>query len=88
MEIYKVEKNIIAYDINENDFLNFLKSKYSNDEQIQDIKTYKELISLFGCLDEFEFELNEFLINTNNELMKKIDYYFDEEDEAWRNYGE
>ena len=88
MEIYKVEKRMIEYEINENEFLNFVKSKHPNDIEVQNIKTYKELISLFGCLDEFEVELNKFLIDTDSELITKIDYYFDKDDDAWRIYNE
>ena len=52
MKIYKTTRCITYWDVNEEDFLNYLKRENPNDEDIQKATNLKELIKEFGDLNE------------------------------------
>lgn len=89
MEFYKLEKRIDRYEIDENKFLDFLREYYKGHpfgEDIESINTFQELISLWGCLDEFEEPLNAFLKGYPYINEDEINYYFEDYENACRNY--
>jgi len=80
MKIYKTTRCVTYWDVNEEDFLNYLKRKNPNDEDIQKVTNLKELIKEFGDLNEFDIELNQYI---NSDTCRIIgipyssNYYYD-----------
>lgn len=86
MTIYETVRRVYAYDIDENDFLRFLKKIHLSDSDIQKASSLRELIDDFGCLDEFGGELDLYLFQKDmNEKAEHMtdsssSYYEDWED--------
>lgn len=75
MTIYQTVRRVYAYDIDENDFLQYLKKTNPNDEDIQNANNLRELIDMCGCLDEFCGELDFYLFN--KDIREKTEYITD-----------
>ena len=90
MQIYSVNKSINEYEVDENDLFNFLKSRYSQYEDVKNISSLKELIDLFGCLDEFDKDIKDYLgINKiNGTCIENWEAYFKEYGDACMNYND
>ena len=86
MKIYKTTRCITYWDVNEEDFLNYLKAENPNDEDIQKATNLKELIKEFGDLNEFDIELNQY-INSDTCRIIGIPYssnrYYDDYADAY-----
>lgn len=66
MKVYRVTRKIEAFEVDENDLLNHIKEcDYSNDEDIQNAESMKELIENFGSLSDFECEAEYFCDDKN-----------------------
>lgn len=66
MKIYVTTKRIEEFDLDENDFLAFLKESFDLDEEIQSAKTLKDI----GEIDEVVMEAGEYL--TKSKISRNI----------------
>ena len=78
MLIYRLEKAIKEYTIDEEDFLNYLKNQNLKDEDIQSSNSVEELKEKFGFIGEFSAELDAYLKDKEETLVgSQISYYDD-----------
>lgn len=85
MKIYVTTRKIEECTFDENDFFNFLKENYSNDEDIQELNSFKEFLENYSLLD-FDGELDEYF-STKNIKMTLTDShisYYDEHCDAYQ----
>lgn len=75
MTIYQTVRRVYAYDIDENDFLQYLKKTNPDYEDIQKANSLRELIDMISCLDEFGGELDTYLFN--KEMHEETEYITD-----------
>lgn len=77
MELFKTTRMIEKFNLDENDFFNFLKENYPNDEGIQELNSFNELIDNYSLWD-FEGELEEYFSTKGIEMTltdSHISYY-------------
>lgn len=61
MKVYRVTRKIEAFEVDEEALLNRIKKcDCDNDEDIQNANSMKELIKLFGSLNDFDAEVEDF----------------------------
>lgn len=78
MLIYRLEKAIKEYTIDEEDFLNYLKNQNLKDEDIQNSNNAADLKEKFGFIGEFSAELDSYLQDKEETLVgSQISYYDD-----------
>lgn len=79
MKIYKTTRCVTQWDVDEEDFLNFLKAENPHDEDIQKAENLEELIKEFGDIDEFSVELDKYL-NSDTckmDIFNSSNHYYD-----------
>ena len=86
MTIYQTVRRVYAYDIDDNDFLQYLKKENSNDTGIQKTNNLRELIDDFGCLDEFCGELDHYLFK--KDMSEKTEYITDNSSSYYEDWGD
>ena len=86
MEIFKTTRKIEKFNLDENDFFNFLKKNYPDDESIQELNSFNELINKYS-LWEFDEELEEYF-STKNIEMTLTDSYISYYNEYYDAYNE
>jgi len=85
MKIYKTTRCVTQWDINEEDFLKFLKADNPYDEDIQKAENLEELIKEFGSIDEFDIELNQYLNSDTSKMhiFNSSNHYYDNYNDAY-----
>lgn len=83
MKIYRTTKKVDEFDIDEKDFLNYIKQENLEDEDIQKINNIDKLIKEFGHIDEFSLELDMYLFNKTNRCFNSSISYYDNYNEAY-----
>ena len=91
MRIYKTTHCITQWDMDDADFLLFLKKTNPNDEDIQQATSLKEIIKEYGCINEFAGELDTYLTAERHEMeiVEGVNNYFEDYSDAYYNmvYG-
>jgi hypothetical protein len=79
MKIYKTTRCVTQWDVDEKDFLNFLKTENLHDEDIQKAENLKELIEEFGDIDEFSADLDKYLNSDicKMDIFSSSNHYYD-----------
>ena len=70
MKVYKVVRKFHEYDIDDNDFLKFLKEENPDDEDIQNATNLREVIDRYGCIDEFDGDLERYIYISGSKKQK------------------
>jgi hypothetical protein len=83
MKIYKTTRCVTQWDVDEKNFLNFLKAENPHDEDIQKAENLEELIEEFGDIDEFCVELDKYL---HSDTCKMNIFY--SSNHYYENYGD
>lgn len=89
MKIFKTTRMVEKFEIDENDFLKYLKENFPNDEDIQEIKSIDEIEKDWG-ISEFDAEIEEYCIKNkikksllNGHIFHYVDYDEAYEDMEW-----
>lgn len=84
MEIFKTTRKIEKFNLDENDFFNFLKENYPDDESIRELNSFNELINNYSLWD-FDEELEEYFSTKNIEMTLTHSYisYYNEYYDAY-----
>lgn len=89
MEIFKTTRKIEKFNLDENDFFNFLKENYPDDESIRELNSFNELINKYSLWD-FDEELEEYFSTksikmtlTDSHTSYYDEYYDAYEDMEW-----
>lgn len=80
MKIYRTERMVTEYEINEEEFLTFLKVNNPDDEDIQNAQTFDDLLKVF-CLDDFSDELS--LFAEGGDVISYHNMFHNDYDEAY-----
>ena len=84
IEIFKTTRQVEKIKIDENDFLTFLKAECPNDEDIQALKSIKEIEEDWG-ISEFDAEIEEYCIKNKirSSLLHSHIFHYIDHDEAY-----
>lgn len=87
MKIYKATKKIEVFDIDENDFFNFIKKENPDEKDIQNKNSWKELIEDSFKAGDFGDELNKYTLDKEKKILYYMPYnnYYDNYCDAYDN---
>lgn len=80
MKIYRTERMVTEYEVNEEEFLTFLKVNNPDDEDIQNAQTFDDLLKGYS-LDDFSDELS--LFAGGGDVISYHNMFHDNYDEAY-----